>query len=255
MLQLGRVKDSFELDKMFFFLVNAADLASSAEELQGVVSHVEANLVQHGIRNPRIYPVSSLAAVEGKLSGDESAASASGIIAFERDFIRFTLEELTDIAVHSARQELNRAKATLEQWIAGAQAGEAERARQLDGLLAGQQEAVRRLEAAEPDNELKAVAQEVKELVYYVRQRTAFRFGELYNQAFNPAAFREEGLDLKEMLKAAYQDLINRIAFDLSQETLATTLRMEKKFANAKAAQKIRGVGAAHCPIRSFLRV
>lgn len=141
---------------------------------------------------------------------------------------------------------MNRAKATLEQWIAGAQAGEAERARQLDGLLAGQQEAVRRLEAAEPDNELKAVAQEVKELVYYVRQRTAFRFGELYNQAFNPAAFREEGLDLKEMLKAAYQDLINRIAFDLSQETLATTLRMEKKFANAKAAQKKYGEWARH---------
>ena len=32
LLQLGRVKDSFEMDKMFF-IVNAADLAASSEEL------------------------------------------------------------------------------------------------------------------------------------------------------------------------------------------------------------------------------
>ena len=35
LMQLGRVKDQFELDKMFF-LVNAADLAADQEELEGV---------------------------------------------------------------------------------------------------------------------------------------------------------------------------------------------------------------------------
>ena len=40
LMQLGRVKDQFELDKMFF-LVNAADLAADQEELAGVLKHVE----------------------------------------------------------------------------------------------------------------------------------------------------------------------------------------------------------------------
>src|SRR5690606_35652396 len=37
--QLGRVKDQFELDKMFF-IVNAADLATDTAELEQVLEHV-----------------------------------------------------------------------------------------------------------------------------------------------------------------------------------------------------------------------
>ena len=43
LIQLGRVKDVFALDKMFF-LVNAADLASSDTELQLVQTYVKSSL-------------------------------------------------------------------------------------------------------------------------------------------------------------------------------------------------------------------
>src|SRR5690606_28053866 len=64
--QLGRVKDIFQLDKMFF-VVNASDLAKSEEELQLVVEHVERNLLQHQIQSPRIFPLSSQAALLSRL--------------------------------------------------------------------------------------------------------------------------------------------------------------------------------------------
>ena len=63
LIQLGRVKDVFALDKMFF-LVNAADLASSDTELQLVQTYVKEQLEQYGIRFPRLYPVSSLQALQ-----------------------------------------------------------------------------------------------------------------------------------------------------------------------------------------------
>src|SRR5699024_3392011 len=47
LIQLGRVKESFELDKMFF-IVNAADLAENESELNLVVNYVEEQLLQYG---------------------------------------------------------------------------------------------------------------------------------------------------------------------------------------------------------------
>src|SRR5699024_2815431 len=58
LIQLGRVKEAFEMDKMFF-IVNATDLAESKSDLELVIKYVSEQLLQFGIRNPKIYPVSS----------------------------------------------------------------------------------------------------------------------------------------------------------------------------------------------------
>src|SRR5699024_12301638 len=49
LIQLGRVKESFEMDKMFF-IVNASDLAESQDDLKLVVDYVSDQLLQFGIR-------------------------------------------------------------------------------------------------------------------------------------------------------------------------------------------------------------
>ena len=58
-------KDTFALDKMFF-LINAADLAESEEELEMVKGYIADQLLQYGIRNPRLFAISSLCALEEK---------------------------------------------------------------------------------------------------------------------------------------------------------------------------------------------
>ena len=55
LIQLGRVKDTFALDKMFF-IVNAIDLAQDEEEMNAVLDYVEDQLVTYGIRQPHLYP-------------------------------------------------------------------------------------------------------------------------------------------------------------------------------------------------------
>jgi GTPase Era involved in 16S rRNA processing len=228
LLQLGRVKDSFEMDKMFF-IVNAADLASSKEELEGVVKHVETNLVQHGIRHPRIYPISSYLAAEGKINQDSALVAGSGIVPFEEDFVKFTFDELSEIAIHAADLELNRGIHTLQQWIEGAQEGEAQRKVRVEQLVISQQQAHHHLKQSEISAERKELSKEIHELLYYVKQRSTYRFGELYNLAFNPSNFREDLRDPKQALQASWQELLRMIGFDLSQEVLATTLRVENR--------------------------
>ncbi|MDR6549563.1 dynamin family protein [Paenibacillus qinlingensis] len=228
LLQLGRVKDSFEMDKMFF-IVNASDLAASSEELAGVVKHVETNLVQHGIRHPRIYPISSYLAAEGKINGNESLVVQSGIQPFEQQFVQFTLNELSDVAIHSANLELHRAISTMQKWLERAQSGEEERRLQLIMLDESEQQGLDLLDDTRYDAELKELKKEIQELMYYVKQRTMYRFGELYNFAFNPSTFRDEAKDPKAALQFAWNELLRMIGHDLSQEVLATTLRVENR--------------------------
>ncbi|CAG7611279.1 GTPase Der [Paenibacillus solanacearum] len=228
LLQLGRVKDSFELDKMFF-IVNAADLASSEEELAGVVGHLESNLLQHGIRNPRIYPLSSYYALEGKMNQDRDTVAQSGILPFERQFVRFTFEELSEMAIAAGLADIRRAAGVLRHWMDGAQADADERGRQARELTEKLSVAKAELAGFEPEADLRELSKEIQELLYYVKQRTAYRFGDLFLLAFNPSVFREDTRDSKTVLMSAWEDLRRMISFDLTQEVLATTLRVENK--------------------------
>jgi small GTP-binding protein len=224
--QLGRVKDSFELDKMFF-VVNAADLAASGEELAGVLRHVEDNLLTHGIRHPRLFPVSSMLAVEAKLEHDEAKLLTSGIEAFERRFYPFIYEELNALILEAAKRDIRRAAASLSRWIDHAQRDADQQRKLKQALEEAYAQAVPMLTHAVTPREQEAVKRETEELVFYVRQRIGIRFGEFYQLSFNPSVLGTNTAPA-QALADAWNELVRLISYDLSQEMLATTLRIEK---------------------------
>ncbi len=225
--QLGRVKDQFELDKMFF-IVNAADLAADEEELQHVLMHVEHNLLQHSIRHPRLYPVSSIEALDGKADGDAALLERSRIGAFEQDFLSFIATDLGALAIDSAELELKRTIQQLEGWIRGAQGDQAARAAELaklEAALDGVEAPIGKLKASPLSEGLK---QEMTELLYYVAQRLQFRLGDFYHLAFNPASLQDDGRDLKRVVWTSWLELQRLVQRELSQELQATSLRVER---------------------------
>src|SRR5690625_5825877 len=96
-MQLGRVKESFELDKMFF-IINAADLAESKADLQLVKSYVEEQLLQLGIRFPRVFALSSKQSLMDKVSG---APLNEEMDNFETALYQFIIDE-----IHSLDQNI-----------------------------------------------------------------------------------------------------------------------------------------------------
>ena len=114
LIQLGRVKDTFALDKMFF-IVNAIDLAQDEEEMNAVLDYVEDQLVTYGIRQPHLYPVSSLQSLKEKLNGQ--LTEESGISIFEKQFYSFIEHDLREIAVNTAKLEWKRMITQLQSFI------------------------------------------------------------------------------------------------------------------------------------------
>lgn len=74
LIQLGRVKDTFALDKMFFIL-NAADLAKDQQELKLVENYLVDQLQQYGINQPSVYSLSSKALMDGEEKVDDQPFS------------------------------------------------------------------------------------------------------------------------------------------------------------------------------------
>lgn len=252
LIQLGRVKSTME--KEMFFIVNAADLAKTTEELNEVVTHIKTNLLACSISQPRIYPVSSQTALLAKLhkadklqnstekiyrqrlelnDGEslplpEVGITKSGLDVFEKDFIHFTINELVNIAVLSAKQEIIRAQHALQEFLDMAMQNEADRGIILQKYHHLKENALSTVSDYEWSIEKRSITNEIAELTYYVRERILRRYHDNFNLTFNPAALRSEGQDVKKQLQFCLDEILRFISFELMQEMRATTLRIEK---------------------------
>ncbi|MFK4997798.1 dynamin family protein [Bacillus sp. N9] len=180
LIQLGRVKDAFELDKMFF-IVNAIDLAQSSAEVDEVLHYVENQLHEYGIRFPRIFGVSS------KLAQQPEEREASNIGQFEQAFHHFLEADLQKMAIQAAEASFHRAVHMLEQLIATASEDEHEKERRKAELIDTRERVKAWLLEAQLGTLTERMNQEIEELLYYVKQRVFYRFPDFFKEAFNPA--------------------------------------------------------------------
>ncbi|KGM45888.1 dynamin family protein [Neobacillus niacini] len=224
LIQLGRVKDSFQLDKMFF-IINAIDLAENEEEKETVAEYVTEQLIKYGILKPHLYPLSSLLALKEKLVPNTGARSGMG--SFEGDFYHFISNDLTEMALTSAGNELNRVHELVgklvesskeDQTVKDKKRTEIEKQKTMIKVL---------LEKQTADVVQKRMTQEGEELLYYIKQRVFLRFGDFFKEAFNPSVLRDDGRNLKKALQSALDELLESIGFDFAQELRATTVRLD----------------------------
>lgn len=219
LIQLGRVKDAFQLDKMFF-IVNAIDLAENEEEAEGVVEYVRQQLRNYGVSRPQLHPLSSQQILEEKLSGK------TGRYPFEEAFYSFVFHDLTSIAINLAEQEQQRAETLVDELIKASQEDVAVKEKRKELLHQHKQQAGEILSALAPQELINGMNQEMDELLYYVKQRVFLRFLDFFRESFNPADLRASG-DTDKLLRESLHQLLENIGFDLAQELRATTLRLE----------------------------
>ncbi|MBD8068156.1 dynamin family protein [Bacillus sp. PS06] len=229
LIQLGRVKDSFSMDKMFF-IINAADLASSIAELEDVKEYVGTQLISYGIRKPRLYALSSQMALKEKTSQEKLAQSvleSSNIHSFEVDFDAFIVTELIEMTIQSAYEDIQRAKSTINYYIESAQESKEAKRHKLEQVKRQEEQLLEMLDSLKLTAQKDALIQEISELTYYVKQRIFLRYSDFFKEAFNPVSLRDDGRDLKKTLWVCLDELIDSIGFDLAQEMRATSLRIE----------------------------
>lgn len=224
LIQLGRVKDTFEMDKMFF-VVNAVDLANSSEEQDAVLQYVEDQLVQYGIRKPHLFPVSSLNGLKAKQEPEFGNDPQFG--KFEQAFYSFIAHDLVNLAADAAEIKWQQAVTLMENMIASAEEDGIVKAKKREKLKSEKEEMLQLVTSMSAELLLDRLDQEADELVYYIRQRVFIRFGDFFREAFNPALLKDDGRNLKKALESALDELIESVGYDFAQEMRATSLRIE----------------------------
>lgn len=224
LIQLGRVKETFELDKMFF-IINAVDLANDDEELQSVVSYVKNQLNIYGIRHPHLYALSSLLALKEKLNFETSDSSKMN--EFEESFYQFIAEDLLQTSLASAESDLQRIIHEIKLLIEASNADENVRNERKKQLLS-EKETTKELIRKQKVGPIQSRAsQELNELLFYIKQRVFLRFNDFFRESFNPAVLKDDGRNLKKALNGALEEFLLSIGYDFAQELRATSLRMD----------------------------
>ncbi|MGR9050008.1 dynamin family protein [Halobacillus faecis] len=221
--QLGRVKDSFSLDKMFF-LINAADLASSDEERKQVESYVRGQLNEFQIRHPKLFSISSLQALDEKMEGKDLN---SGLHAFEESFHSFLHEDLAQMMIHGMDKDIKNIRQVLENFIAASQLNEQERREEIEKTKEEHHLIRETLEKNFDQGAEDAIHNKADKQIHYVHERMMLNFNDLFKRHFNPATIQNQG-DTKEALKVSQKQLLEELSFEMLQEVKAVCVRMER---------------------------
>lgn len=248
--QLGQMKNFIEKDKMFF-IVNAADLAATKSDLFDVLHHVERNLEKNGIRQARIFPVSSHLALlskrgaahsltaedkkqyeallnlsENEYMPVEQALELSGFSLFEHYFYPFTKQALAVAVLHQAELDADEAVIELKRRLRLAEADETEQQNYRQRLSQQLTEALLYLKNRSFTAEQEAFQQEIKELLFYARQRLFYRYNDEFKLIFSPAAF-DAFDDTFTALHRMTNEIIRFVAGEMTQEMRTAAFRFQ----------------------------
>ncbi|RSK53750.1 dynamin family protein [Bacillus canaveralius] len=229
LIQLGRVKETFQLDKMFF-AVNAIDLAANEAEMDDVIGYVNEQLIQHGIRQPSLFALSSLLALREKQQEEPGANSRMPI--FEQAFYSFIANDLTEMAEAAATADLTRTAKILDKLISASLEDKEAKNQQRIAISSEKRKLLDRIRSQSAEVLLNRLNQETDELAFYIKQRVFFRFNDFFKEAFNPSLLKDDGRNLKKAVDTALEDLLDSLGFDFAQEMRATGLRIEAYIRN-----------------------
>ncbi|GGJ85054.1 GTPase [Lentibacillus kapialis] len=223
LMQLGRVKDTFHLDKMFF-IMNASDLAEDKSELQMVQQYIKEQLTVLGIRFPRLFAVSSKQSImekqADKVLNDQMAD-------FEAAFTQFIHHELAAITLYSAVRDIQRAKQAVEQYLDSLQMNASEKEQARTDLMEKQTSLIKLVDDIDSGLYEQKISQKLEKQLYYVLERLSIRFHDLFKETFNPATITGSGKEAKQQLENSLWNLLDYAGYELLQELRAVSLRIE----------------------------
>ena len=223
LVQLGRVKEAFELDKMFF-IVNASDLAQNEADLNLVLQYVEDQLLQFGIRHPKIFPVSSKSSLEEK---EQNLSLNEEMQAFEQSFYPFIEEDLAALTIETAMWDVNRAKSMLDSFIHAANLDDTAQEKAIEQLqhkLNQFETVVYDVQTSTAENRMK---ERIERQIHFVLERLFIRYHDIFSQFFNPTTITASGKKAQKQLELNRNHFIDYVGYELLQEVRAVSLRLE----------------------------
>lgn len=216
--RIGQMNEFFDHDKLTF-IINASDLAHSYQELQDVYEHLQKQLQAFHLEHSMIFPVSSLQALLGE-------KQTSGFAVFQSYFETYLQETLHRSNVEQLRQMALKMKEQVEESLFLYEEAQQKKETQLKAVENHINELANQIHAAPVVIEEDLLVQEIKELLYYVKQRVYYRYYDEFKEIFTPEILKKDDSIIVALQKAT-KKIVDFTILDTIQDLRATTARVE----------------------------
>lgn len=225
--QMGKVNETFEQDKLYF-IINASDLANSPQELNGVKNHVKEQLKVNGLKEPRLFALSSKKGLEAKQKKEVLDQSSFGV--FEDHFREHTIEELKHLNLLSIKGKAEEILNKIDDTLSGMAGDKEEKERQLARQTATIQRLGKEAENFSLQKGKGEVLRESEQQFAYLKERTAFVMNDYFPHVINSAVINgSTKKELRNQLDGAIYEFEGFIEQFLRQEIEASLIRLEQK--------------------------
>lgn len=226
LIQLGRVKEAFSLDKMFF-IINASDLATNEKDLELVENYVEEQLRLLGIRHPNIFPVSSKLSLENKLLDQPLNEEMNHL---ETKLNNFIHNDLSTLSIQAAIWDMTRAYESMKRYIQTVSLNDHEKRDYEYALQAKRQQLLKMVAKTDVQLYVERIEQRIKRQLHYIGERFSIRFHDFFTESFNPTTITGSGKQARYSIQKAFKHLLDQTGYELLQEVRAVSLRVEQTF-------------------------
>ncbi|MCM2674374.1 dynamin family protein [Alkalicoccobacillus plakortidis] len=228
--QMGKINESFQTDKLYF-IVNAADLASGERELQGVKQHVSEQLQTLGIKQPRLYTVSSKQGLKAKLDETNSVTDFSR---FEEYFYQQIVQELKSLSYRLLEDETKRYLNKLQESVQYARSEKAQQEQIRNQLAIDIRKWKEDIEESNAQPIATKIKQEASQLFLYLRERMGYRLRDEFSEYLNVATIRGKNRKEKRfVIEQMIAEWTQEAEFFLEQECSATHIRLSEALTQA----------------------
>ncbi|MDQ0299400.1 small GTP-binding protein [Salibacterium salarium] len=226
--QMARANEQFETDKLFF-IINASDLATDKRELQGVKNHVQDQLIQNGVQEPRLFALSSKSGLNVKQT---SATSEEGeaFRSFEKYFSHTIMDELKAVHVKKMKAYWNQMNKQLGAVISSFKNKEENVTQHLEDRHALADQFLHRSKEFDLSFLSPLLKEELEQQCTYLKDRTRYIVQDYFSQAVNPTVITASTKNKqKDQLKGALQELEGLARTYIFQEEETIIIRLEER--------------------------
>lgn len=252
LMQIGRMRESFDSDKVYFVL-NASDLAKDSEEITIVQNFFINQLTKLGVRFPSVFAVSSMLQMKGytissvgevletnyRKLNDKIQNYFQHEIANEvfKTFINdmFVIEKILIDTI----KRIERIKVEKEQFLAEL------------SLISKQVHAC--IENAIPTSLPRSFEKENEQLLFFIEKRIEYRMRDLFPYFFNPSIFNHSTNNSKQLVVTKIREFIYEVLEEIIKELRITGYRLEKFLKNEITISQDRLIDEIHSVQSEFI--
>ncbi|PGS48947.1 dynamin family protein [Bacillus sp. AFS041924] len=252
LMQIGRMRESFDSDKVYFVL-NASDLAKDQNEIEIVQNFFVNQLTKLGVRFPSVFAISSMLQMKGYGDSELNVAIENNYKNLNTKIQNFFQFEIANEVFKTFINDLLTIEKILRDTINRFERIKREKNQFFKELEEIQIKVKETIKNAEPTNLPRAFMKENEQLIFFIEKRIELRMRDLFPYFFNPSIFNTTTKNIKQLFVTKIREFIYEVLEEILKELRVTGFRLEKFLTNEISMSQDRVIGEIHSIQSEFI--